>query len=103
MPEEPPELTRRIGKFEIRAELIRDNPETILKAFLSECIVVRAELKYETMSVHYTAMCRHFDVCPGECVPPRYRIHFQEVDIGTEDEPLYETQFDHVEKLPSLF
>lgn len=100
MSEELPELTRRLGKFEISSELIRSNPEAILKAFLSECIVVRAELKYETMSFHYTAMSRHFEVCPVELVPPVYQIHFKEVNIGTEEEPIYETQFDHVERLP---
>lgn len=100
MPEESPEIINRIGRFEIPSEIIRKWPEAILKTFLSECIVVRCEMRYETMSLHYTAMCRHFDVWPNECVPPRYRIHLQEVDIGTEDEPKYETQFDHVERLP---
>ena len=100
MPEELPELTRRLGKFQILNEWIRTDPEAILKAFLSECIVVRAELMYETMSVHYTAMCRHFDICEPHFVPPEYLILFKKVNIGTDEDPEYETPFDHVERLP---
>lgn len=100
MPEESKELNRCLGKFEIPIELIRQFPESILRTFLSDCIVVRCEMRYDTISLHYTAMCRHFDVCRAECVPPRYRIHFKAVDIGTEENPEYETQFDRVERLP---
>ena len=84
----------------ISDEAIKIEPEAILKAFLSECIVVRCEHRYDTCALHYTAMCRHFEVCDPCLVPPKYSIHFKKVNIGTEEAPEYETQFDRVERLP---
>jgi hypothetical protein len=99
MPSADSDLLQRRGKFEISLDVFRDEPEALLKAFLSDCLVVRCELRYDTNSFHYTALCRHFEVCPREYVAPRYNILFKRVNVGTEEKPEYETQLDHVERL----
>ena len=67
-------MRRNLGKFLISMELIEDNPKFVQKV-MSECIPVRAEMRYDSHAIEYIAMSRFFDIVPQGQVVPEYMIH----------------------------
>jgi hypothetical protein len=58
-----------LGKFRISRELIQKSPEAAL-AVLEGCLVVRAELQWESDAIEYVALHPDFDeLQPGEIAP----------------------------------
>ena len=63
----------RLGRFQIA---ITDNavkPEEIMQ-LMAQCIVLRAEMLYESQSIHYTAHSGMFDIVPTGQIIPMYVI-----------------------------
>ena len=62
---------RRLGNFRIAEYLVCTDLEPVLQA-LAGCFVIRCELRYDTISFHYTAYHPDFEpVSPG-IDPPSY-------------------------------
>ena len=67
--------SKRIGKFQIMTHNIEDHPEMV-QEIMSKVIVVRCEQRYDTDSIHYTAISDHFeDVELGKMIPEYQVIH----------------------------
>lgn len=62
-------MNRKYGHFLISRSLISEEP-TLVKRILSQCIVLRAEMLWETNSVEYFAHCHLFkELSEAEVVP----------------------------------
>lgn len=62
-------LTRRLGRFYISSDVLRHFPEEA-QHILMNCVVVRAEQRFDLDGVEYIAMCAQFrERKPGEDVP----------------------------------
>lgn len=67
--------TNRIGKFELRASYIREQPELIVKLFATmEFIPVRAEFMYVGNKIQYEGYSCLFDDIPNCLIVPNYEI-----------------------------
>jgi hypothetical protein len=83
----------RIGRFFISQSIVEDYPEEVLKV-LSQCLVVRCELKFEMLSFEYVALSHLFEESPNWLNAPEYNACFERVDVASEgEEPIWETQF----------
>ena len=60
---------------------------------MAECLVVRCELRYETMTFDYVAISPHFDEVPEWMQAPEYEALMESVNTGTDEEPKYEARF----------
>lgn len=66
---------RRLGTFLVPWGMIDRNPDDVAKVFV-DCIVVRAELRWDVDAIEYVAYRPEFaSVDPGACTP-RYRALF---------------------------
>ena len=68
-------VNRRLGTFKIDIRIIDTQPK-VVKQIMGECIIVRAEMRYETNSIHYTAISDWFDEIPEGSMPMNYVIQF---------------------------
>ena len=87
----PHPLNRRRGRFRVTTELVREHPDELMRV-LVRCLVVRCEMDYATDSLEYTALSGYFDEVDDYLVTPEYECLLEHVNIGTEEEPKYETQ-----------
>lgn len=63
------ELHSRVGKFSIKQQLVRDEPEKVMR-LMNNMIVIRCELLYHTLSFEYIAMSPSFEkVKEGDPIP----------------------------------
>ena len=95
------DILRRLGNFTISRDMIEDNPKVVALAMCG-MIVVRAEMHWNDVAVHYTAMCEHFDEIEKGGVIPEYKAVVRLVKFKTDDgKPAYKTLIDgwvrHVE------
>jgi len=72
---------RRLGKFRISIKFIDDYPNTV-KDIMGHCIIVSAEMRWESDSIHYTAISDWFDEVDNGCMPYEYRI------VTTKNKPI---------------
>lgn len=84
---------RRIGRFSISEIMVKEHPEDVLKV-LSQCLVVRCELKYDIMAFEYMALSPLFEETAFGLVAPDYTAHFERVNVASEgEEPIWGIQF----------
>lgn len=84
---------RRIGQFRISEHFVKEYPEDVLKC-LSECLVIRCEMRWDTLTFDYVALSAHFDAVPEWMIPPTYQALLEKINISGEgEEPRYETIF----------
>ena len=69
---EPP---RRIGKFLIHFDIIRQDWRNLLP-MMASCVVVEAQAHYIPGAIEYTAFCDAFDEVEVGLVPPTYKVLF---------------------------
>lgn len=75
---------RRLGRFEIDVRFI-DEFNTAVKRIMGKCIIVRAEMRYDTGRVEYVAISDHFDeVELGQTIPSYDWIIHADGDIQCE-------------------
>lgn len=60
---------------------------------MAECLVIRCELRYETMTFEYVAISPHFEIVPEWSMPPKYEARMEVVKVGTDDDPKWESRF----------
>lgn len=84
-------LFRRLGRFQVSQELVKSHPVGVMKA-LAECLIVRCEMRYATMTFHYEAISPHFAECSEWCEPPEYEAIMETVNTGTDEEPVWEAR-----------
>lgn len=89
MKTEPHPLTRRIGRFSISEDMLRDNPDAVL-AVMAKCVILRCEHRYDTQSFDYAAMSYEFDEVDRFCVPPEYTAL---VELVRHDDGSHTTNF----------
>ena len=87
-----PQLVRRLGRFRVSEHLVKTHPQEVMKV-MAECLVVRCELRYETMTFDYVAISPHFDVVPEWMQAPVYEALMESVNTGTDESPKYEARF----------
>jgi hypothetical protein len=75
------DITRRIGRFSLRGDLVLDHPERAIQA-LSGMIILRAEHMWATDRFEYTALSAAFDVVPDGCQPFDYEALCTETPEG---------------------
>ncbi|HNF23300.1 MAG TPA: hypothetical protein PLJ29_01750 [Leptospiraceae bacterium] len=63
----------RLGRFQIAITDDAMQPEGIMQ-LMAQCIVLRAEMLYESQSIHYTAHSEMFDVVSTGQIIPMYVI-----------------------------
>ena len=85
-------LVRRLGRFRISEHAVKNHPEDVMK-IMGECLVIRCEMRYDTMTFDYAAISPRFDEVPEWQTPPEYEAMMERVNTGTDDEPKWETQF----------
>ncbi len=73
---EPTNIKSRRGRFSIQESLLGLNPEAVIQA-TSRCLIFRAEMRYEDMSMHYWACSDLFEDCGDNMKPPRYSPRFE--------------------------
>lgn len=88
---DPHSLVRRLGRFRVSQELVMTHPDGVMKA-LAECLIVRCEMRYATMTFDYEAMSPHFAECHEWCVPPEYEAIMETVNTGTDEDPVWEVR-----------
>lgn len=67
----PGSFNRKVGRFSIDMELLRNNDVTVFTIF-KDVIPVRAEAHFATNSIEYVALSPYYtDVEVGE-IPPKY-------------------------------
>ena len=74
---------RRLGTFRIPLETFERELETIFKALAPRVMAVRCESRYDTHSLHFTAISPYFDEVEGFCEPPRYEVLLEHKADGT--------------------
>lgn len=87
-----PRLVRRLGRFQVSEHFVKTHPEEVMKV-MAECLIVRCELRYETMTFDYVAISPHFKEIPEGSRVPEYVPRMESVRVGTDEEPEYETRF----------
>lgn len=77
-------MKKRVGRFKVKGEHIKDELDTISEMFSSFRILpVRAEHDFATDTIEYTAYCPEFrEIAIGEAIP-EYRIIITRKDIAT--------------------
>lgn len=80
----PGDFRKRRGKFSVSYSLIKKPSETILK-FLSNFVIVRAELRYDIDAIDYTALSVLFSPVDFGDRTPEYQIRVTEHEDGTID------------------
>ena len=85
-------LVRRLGSFRVSEELLRSHTAEVMKV-MAECVVIRCELRYETMTFEYVAISPHFEEVPEWQIPPQYEARMEVVKTGTDEEPKWESRF----------
>lgn len=70
----PSELCRRLGRFYITHDLLKQEPEAIREHVLAKMVIVRAELLWERNAIEYVAMSELFDLLPWYHTAPEYGI-----------------------------
>jgi hypothetical protein len=88
---EPP-INRRIGLFRVSEEMVRHHAREVMKV-MAECVVVRCELRYDTMTFDYVAISPHFAEVKEGQYPPKYEIRMEQVNMGTGEDPQYVSRF----------
>lgn len=71
---------RRIGEFRIPCSLLED--WEALLPFMANVIIVRAECRYDTRSIHYVAYSPAFDEVDPMFIPPQYAAGLERCDDG---------------------
>ena len=74
---------RRLGTFRIPLETFDRELETIFSALVPRVMVVRCESRYDTQSLHYTAISPYFDEVERFCEPPHYEVLLEHKEDGT--------------------
>ena len=93
-----PQLVRRLGRFRVSEHLVKTRPEEVMKV-MAECLVVRCELRYETMTFDYVAISRHFEEVPDYQISPTYEALLERINTGTDEEPIWETRLQGFQKV----
>lgn len=87
------DTARRIGRFSISEHMVKSHPEDALKV-LSQCLVVRCELKWEMMAFEYMALSPLFEETPNHIEAPEYTAYLERVNVASDgEEPVWETRF----------
>ena len=89
MKTEPHPLTRRIGRFSISEDLLREHPDAVLEV-MAKCVTLRCEHHYATQSFEYEAMSYDFDEIDLSFMPPEYTAVVESV---RHDDGSYTTNF----------
>ena len=61
--------SRKVGRFVISLDLVKDKP-MMIQEIMAKCIIVRCELLAHMWSFEYHAICSQFtDISEGQTVP----------------------------------
>lgn len=85
-------LIRRLGRFRVSEHAVKNHPEDVMQ-IMRECLVIRCEMRYDTMTFDYAAISPRFDEVPEWQTPPEYEAMMERVNTGTDDEPKWQTKF----------
>jgi hypothetical protein len=85
-------MTRRIGRFSLAEKFVTLHPKSAMQV-MAECVVVRCELRYDTMSFDYVAISPQFAEVPEDHAPPVYVAQMESINIGTEENPIIQHLF----------
>lgn len=78
-------LTRRLGRFRIGSDVIQFFPEQAQQVLMN-CVVVRAEQRFDLDAIEYIAMCAQFrERNPGEDAPEYHALMRRDGDTVTFD------------------
>jgi len=75
-------IHRRQGRFAVSEYCMREHPEAVIQV-TSKCLIFRAEMRYEDMSMHYWACSELFEDCGDNIKPPRYAPKFEKLEDET--------------------
>lgn len=90
-------ITRRIGKFRLSDDFVKRFPEDVMK-IMAEVVVVRCEFVWADMTFYYIAFSRHFEDS-YEFEPFEYQATMEQINTGTEEEPVLESRFVEFRKI----
>lgn len=66
-------MNQKIGRFRIWRPMIEREP-AVIRSIMARMIVVRAELRWDTDSIEYVALCDDFDLVEQGFIAPEYEI-----------------------------
>lgn len=64
--------SRQLGRFTIDFPIVEDDP-VLVRTIMGQCVIVRAEMRYDLGAFEYHAISPQFAEVPPHCVPPEYR------------------------------
>jgi len=67
------DMKRKIGRFSISDELVKQNPEAVKKV-MGQCVIIKAEYIDHLRIYRYEAISDLFEEVPEGCMPPEYLI-----------------------------
>lgn len=74
-------ILHKRGKFSVSMEIIRENPDFVMK-LMGMCVIVRAERMFVNDSIEYIALSELFDeVEEGHQIPEYNMIHIEDDDF----------------------
>lgn len=80
-PTENPIITeRRIGKFSVHRDMLHYADPVLLRDFMTNFLIVRAEMMFVYDAIEYTAYSHLFEPVSGYLTPPVYTLR-----VGMED------------------
>jgi hypothetical protein len=71
------EIRNRRGRFRVSEEMMQDHYSKLLPLF-GQCIILRAEYRYDTRTFDYIAVSPSFDPVPPHLEAPEYYAIIQE-------------------------
>jgi len=94
------EHEKRIGKFYINEEIIRDSPEAIVQLFhMIKFVPIRVESLYHRRSIEYLGYSDKFEkVTPG-CIPYDYEINMIMTAMEGDDDAIPEIEMIEISRL----
>jgi len=67
--------SQQLGRFEIKEELVRENPEIVAQAFADmQFVPVKAELMFCSQRIEYTGISPRFEEIERGTIIPEYRV-----------------------------
>lgn len=69
--------SRKIGRFEIEAEIIDEHPDVVLQ-IMATVIVIGADIAPDRKVIEYVAICEAFDDLDEGSVAPSYDVEYDQ-------------------------
>ena len=79
---DPTDFFNRRGRFRVHQDFLRDRPGDVMLA-TSQCLIFRAEMRYEDQCLHYCACSELFKESGDSINPPEYDALFEKQEDGS--------------------